>query len=491
MSTVANVLRTEPSTALAGAVICISGTLSLGKQDTTTLLQTHGANVASSVTAKVTHVLTSAADAAKKTSKVASAEAKDIPVIGESFVVASIESGSLADASEHHPANSSGFGCKRGRESTPGAPEGSTKLHKGASVDKANANQSLWDAVASKDLDAAKVAHSLGACPDLARVPMKDNDATLCIVPLAEVDEKGTLESHHVNDSCAPMEEMLITTLAMASKNGDLPMLQWLLDVGCDVNGTIHATIGDGYGGGGFTPLYFATESIDATRMLCARGANANAHCCEDGYEYTHPTRSVLLSADHAGEIAGCLLHHGANPNDVCADGLWGDGDSSLDSYWPRVVSSGDVHYATELLENYKADPNWPLSVSVATSANDQMDEILERVMLGRTVLMIAILNVDKPMVELLLKHGADVNLSEFINSVDAESDTMGDAAKYFDDNDEVIESKKATPLSVALHTGNEIIAELLRSRGAVADADNAEVPWAGGHAWERTDSNE
>ena len=118
MSTVANVLRTEPSTALAGAVICISGTLSLGKQDMTTLLQTHGANVASSVTAKVTHVLTSAADAAKKTSKIASAEAKDIPVIGESFVVASIDSGSLADASEHHPANSSGFGCKRGREST-------------------------------------------------------------------------------------------------------------------------------------------------------------------------------------------------------------------------------------------------------------------------------------------------------------------------------------------------------------------------------------
>ena len=39
----------------------------------------------------------------------------------------------------------------------------------------------------------------------------------------------------------------------------------------------------------------------------------------------------------------------------------------------------------------------------------------MENVMLGRTVLMMAIQNEDVAMVELLLQHGADVNLIEFV----------------------------------------------------------------------------
>ena len=59
-------------------------------------------------------------------------------------------------------------------------------------------DQSLWDAVESSDLAAAKSAFSQGACADLAQVPKPENDEEVFVVPLAEAEEKGKLEGHHI-----------------------------------------------------------------------------------------------------------------------------------------------------------------------------------------------------------------------------------------------------------------------------------------------------
>jgi len=106
---------------------------------------------------------------------------------------------------------------------------------------------------------------------------------------------------------------------------------------------------------------------------------------------------------------------------------------------------------------------------------------------LGATVLMMAVLRQDAAMVELLIDHGADVNLAEFL---EVEGDDFAGAdspSDYFFVTDAVLahywnttadkarkfplvapDDKKATPLSVALGTGNSEIVELLRARGAV-----------------------
>jgi hypothetical protein len=339
-------------------------------------------------------------------------------------------------------------------------------------------DQLLWDSVKGSDLGAAKRAYDQGACPDLAQVPSDDDK--MFVVPFDE-HECGNLDGHHCGSelmSGCYGGLCFETTLMMAAKNDDLPMIEWLCAVGCNVSGSIQASFADGYGGGGFTPLFFAS-SIEAMSLLCARGADVNAHCREDEYETRLVEESVLQSVKHGGVEAALLIQHGANVNDVGGVNGWGEG--SLTSYWPRVVCSGDVSRAAKFLEKHKADANWPQSV-LLQSDNPDISSITERVWLGRTVLMMAIQKENVAMVELLLKHDADVNLAEFIYPAEIEFDDLDDAGqRYFDsDGVKVIDSKKATPLSVALGTENATIIEMLRARGAVAQDDNARTPWEG-----------
>jgi|EP01047_Picozoa_sp_COSAG01_P017589 hypothetical protein len=81
--------------ALAGAVFCISGSLSVSKSEMTKSLTKEGAKCSGSLTASVTHVLSTPVDVAKGTSKTVGAAAKGIPVVAESFVAASIAAGSF------------------------------------------------------------------------------------------------------------------------------------------------------------------------------------------------------------------------------------------------------------------------------------------------------------------------------------------------------------------------------------------------------------
>ena len=245
-------------------------------------------------------------------------------------------------------------------------------------------------------------------------------------------------------------------------------------------------------------------------------------------------------------------------------------------SYWPKVVASGDVAWARELLARHGADANWPLKTDAARriKAHSFFDKF--GFALGATVLMMAVLRQDAAMVELLVDHGAaaaspqylptgrrvsaaspgpgyavaaaspspgcgvtavypspgsrrrrvpppseprsqsatrsrreasrppaapprpapvaagaDVNLAEFVYVEGDDSLGVERPSDYFFVTDAVLahywnttaaeaalplvapDDKLATPISVALGTGNRAIVELLRARGAV-DAPGA-----------------
>ena len=91
----------KKKSALVGTVFCISGSLSVPKKNMTDMLTGAGAEVSSSLTAKVTHVLTTDADVAKQTSKVVTAEQKGLPVVGESFVSACLKAGKQVNLAPH------------------------------------------------------------------------------------------------------------------------------------------------------------------------------------------------------------------------------------------------------------------------------------------------------------------------------------------------------------------------------------------------------
>jgi len=134
------------------------------------------------------------------------------------------------------------------------------------------------------------------------------------------------------------------------------------------------------------------------------------------------------------------LVEEGADVNHAAAKNTGGQGgDMRLACYWLTVVASGDVAWATELLDKYKANPNWPHNSAVADSCEYLNEDSYEGP--GQTVLMVAIRNRDVAMVELLLEKGADPNLGEIVRR-----------QNYDEELSEAEKEGLATPLSVALH---------------------------------------
>ena len=353
----------------------------------------------------------------------------------------------------------------------------------------------LWVAVDTGNLDEAKEAHHLGANPEL----FGDSSRTYRwhVRPFKECMSSGKFSRELYTGRVEPhLIRNGITTLMRAAQRGDVAMINWLLDVGCDVNAGLPDNLesGDGYGFGGMTAIVCAT-TVPAVKALLQRGANPNMSYTPPQYEANLNERSALV--DHLvlrddwrdrEEIARCLVRYGADPNSVgfpCHgtgqdDGRYYSRENTPTAYWPRVVSSGDVDWAKQLLELYGADPNWP---------GRRENRNVEHYHLGANVLQYAILSQNKPMVELLIEHGADVNQPEdvwlsqdmfdgyetlFFLSEEQCLHYWGEESIQFTP---VPSLKKATPLSVAIGVGNDGIVDLLKEKGAVAQDENAKLP--------------
>jgi ankyrin repeat protein len=386
-----------------------------------------------------------------------------------------------------------------------------------AKVDEEEAtrlDRKLWEAVGSGDLQAAQQAFDAGACLDLIKGDEDDKEHK-SVMRRAYMDRMDQASTGQIGLSLPGLIDFLsgntderasydhLHTLVMvAAFSGSLEVINWLLDLGCDVNSSQPDDIvrSDGFGYGGMTPLMCAS-SLSVVQLLCARGADASAWYTPSQYEDnlnpipTLTKHCAFYSKDDV-EIARCLIKHGANVNEITrpSSGQW-DWDTGMNSYWPQVVAAGDVNFAAELLEKHDADSNWPHGLGekyCAPNTDSNLESVFgefgERDRLtgvaGPTVLMMAIAKSDKAMVKLLLSAGADANLTELLpedNEVpphyglgdrhQAEVKAhygLGDDCIH-DDVLRVPEEKKANPLSIAAAIGNVEIIELLRAAGAVA----------------------
>jgi hypothetical protein len=235
------------------------------------------------------------------------------------------------------------------------------------------------------------------------------------------------------------------------------------------------------------------------------------------------PTLLGVYPVAEKAAIQHLLVEHGADPNDFAhatyesTHESWSDGRKVLSVYWPRIVLAGDVARARRLLTVHGAQPNWPFIVeeeaptwaegrrndpggAAAAVASEQRKRMVCGSGLGpyagcgATVLMLAILSLNLPMVELLLEHGADVNQVEDVRSGHchrleevygvAAVEDLKDVAlhRYLAGGADMgwcVEPEcLATPLSIARGVGDAGIVALLVSKGATEAPRSASVPY-------------
>ena len=131
-------------------------------------------------------------------------------------------------------------------------------------------DEALWDAVDKSDLESAKKAYASGTCSDLFY------ERPGVLLPYKEYIVEGDFNSEDMNayEIEPHVVKMGLMTLMRSSQNNAVHIIEWLCDVGCDVNAVQPNSyiIGDGYEFGGLTALICAT-SYEAIQFLACRGA--------------------------------------------------------------------------------------------------------------------------------------------------------------------------------------------------------------------------
>jgi len=293
-----------------------------------------------------------------------------------------------------------------------------------------------------------------------------------------------------------------VTPLMVAADRGDVAMLDWLLDHGSNVNlaqpnNYVH---GDGYPFGNLTALACCSTAA-AAALLLSRGASAVLSHTPPQYEEDRQPIPMLYTAfpqDQKDAIQRLLLAHGADVNNYAhatykngqsIDKQWDCREESLSAYWPRVVLSGDVSHARRLLDEYGALPNWPFEAGGQLSRCGS--GLGPYAGCGATPLMLALLQRDRAMVELLLQHGANPNQPEDVRADpevyngEDELEEIGDVElrRYLAEPLSawrIDPDRLATPLSVALAVGDASLVALLTAHGAQqpAGATAAGMPY-------------
>ena len=201
------------------------------------------------------------------------------------------------------------------------------------------------------------------------------------------------------------------TALMWAAAQGHTAVVEVLLNAGADIHARSRArsrfiNIGDPndhlnlYLGtvqeGAATPLLFAARQGDAAtaRLLLAAGANV--------HDASADRISALLTAAHGGhrEVTALLLEAGADPNDGSA------GYTALHA----AALRGDREMAAALLA---AGAELDVRVTRGTPATrGGRDFILPQTLAGATPLLLAAKLLEAEIIELLLAHGADRELT-------------------------------------------------------------------------------
>ena len=361
---------------------------------------------------------------------------------------------------------------------------------------------SMWRAVKEGRVDVAEQLFRLGATPTLTSHIVLDvmsqsqtkaymdptMDPTRNSFQYPRDGDKGSLES---------MTEFK-TTLMLATYNNDLPMMDWLLTHGCDVNLVQQSFVyDDEYSIGGMSALSFVGSEA-AMKMLLSHGANPNnSYVAWSNYEGQLPNISVLLhlvSDDTLGKacfrevnwnepynsplrlsLARLLVKSGADVNEAVIDSVDQGGEGELLAYWPNVVIScaqealGNSYssllpWCEQMLVRHGADSNWPLNSVCETHFRSGRSH-------GNTVLLMAVLRNNIPLVKLLLRHGANPNQYEIPHFGEEEgngTENIKSLERCFDFDGNIFDKDKyQSPLSAAKRQNNNNMAQLLESHGA------------------------
>lgn len=461
---------------IVGNVFCITGVLSRSRATIEDEIRAAGGEVAKSVTKKVTVLIANQ----QGTKKCEDAAKRGVAVVDETWLQVCL--------------NSTHVDC--------GSETAAKKPKKGKSSKKKDTlllDQELWNAVKAGNLSRAKSAYAKGATADLF---FEGDQVKHVLMPFDKYLAHDNPNGDNVYSGvCLPAKMTAgMSTLMLATQQDNIDMMNWLLDVGCQINSAQPSLMyGDGYSFGYMTALAFAS-SAETVMLLLSRGADATVEYVppqyEDGFNYRSILSSfivLLAGSPDLVAIQRAMVQHGADVNVAdypCFDDGQDTGryyclENPATSYWPNVVASGDIEWATELLTSYGADPNWPRSIDTCNQEDSIFNSARTHIGLGATVLMIAILRENVDMVNLLIEKGANVNLAEFVYFKDVCSET-GELGGYFFVNDEMLmhywnttdpeelgfplhapNNKKATPLSVALGTGNAEVIEILQANGA------------------------
>lgn len=105
--------KKDASDALADKVFALSGTLTKTRDEISTLIEENGGTVASSVTKKVTHLITTEEDFAAASNKVETAKKNGIFIVNEDWLHDSIKDGSAKDEKKYSLEEEEGKGGKK------------------------------------------------------------------------------------------------------------------------------------------------------------------------------------------------------------------------------------------------------------------------------------------------------------------------------------------------------------------------------------------
>lgn len=280
--------------------------------------------------------------------------------------------------------------------------------------------------------------------------------------------EREEMASPEIERQFDPVENSELDLLLDAIDDGNIELVQFMLDKGADVNGMTKE---------GWTPLMEAADEghMDILNLLLTKGAKVNA-ATKEGYT------ALMVAVDEGhSEIAQALIQQGAKLDATTEQG-WDVFMEAIDEGQTEIVSmlikkgakvntiyghhtplmeaidEGHMEVVKLLLQN-GADPNQP---------NDE----------GYTPLMEAADAGQPEIAKLLLEKGADVNATDgegwnaFMEAID--EGQMGMVKLFLDKGAKVNEMYgHHTPLMEAIDEGHTEIVKLLIAKGADVNAQS------------------